>query len=102
MCAANPGLEHTAAPHGNLFRLATIVDLLRRRVSTDASELDIDDPAGAQLDSRAGVFVGVGAFIKTNPSIEFSLQLPVTVQVAPAQRLLDHHRGGGVETLQRS
>src|SRR5712672_2001014 len=100
MCAANPGFEHTAAPHGNLFRLATIVDLLRRSVSTDASELDIDDSAGAQLDGRAGVFVGVDAFVETNRSIQFSLQLRVTVQVVPAERLLDHHQVVGFETLQ--
>src|SRR5882672_10515621 len=76
------------------------MDLLRRSVSADAAELDIDDPAGAQLDGRAGVFVDVDAFVETNRSIQFSLQLRVTVQVVPAERLLDHHQVVGFETLQ--
>src|SRR5260370_28627569 len=80
--------------------MGTVVDLLRRTVSTDASELDIDDSAGAQLDGRAGVLIGVDALVETNRSIQFSLQLGVTVEVVPAERLLDHHEVVGFETLQ--
>src|SRR6266852_9115919 len=100
MHAADSGLEHADAPDWNLLRLAQVVDAPRRGVAADAAELDVDDPAGAQLDGRAGVLVGVDAFIEANRSIEFALQFCVAVEVVPAERLRDNHQVIGLEALQ--
>src|SRR6266404_6999580 len=101
VCASDPGLQHPAAPHRNAVRLAKIMDLLRRRVPADASQLDVDDLAGTQRDRRPRVLQRVNAFVQANRRFEPLLQFHVTVQILPPQRLLDHHQVISIELLQQ-
>src|ERR1700730_2666384 len=100
MRAAYPGFEHPPAPDRNLLRLATIVNLARSSVPAHAAKLDVDNPTGAQFDRRAGMLIGMDAFIETDRGLKFSLKFRVAVEVVPAKRLLDHHEVIGLETLQ--
>src|SRR5579859_1581155 len=95
----NPGLQHPAAPHRHMLRLADVVDLLRYRVPAHASHLDVDDLARSQRDGGLCLLQRVNAFIQANRRLQFFLQRHVTVQIVPAQRLLDHHQMERIELL---
>ena len=61
-------------------------------VSTDPSELDVDNAAGAQL-NRAGCVTGVmNALVETNRSFDLRLQFDVRINVVPVQGLLNHEQ----------
>ena len=47
--APDARFQHSAAPHRHAVRLRERLDLIRLTVSADATELDIDDSARAQL-----------------------------------------------------
>src|ERR1035437_1463660 len=100
MRPANTGFEHASAPNRNLLRLAQVMDTPRRGVSSYAPELDIDNPAGTQFDGRARMLLGVDTFIEADRRVELALQLRVTIQVVPTQRLFNHHEVVCVEPLQ--
>ena len=76
------------------------MDSLRRGVSPDAAELDVDDAAGAELDGCAGMLLRVDAFVEANRSVEPALQFDVAENVIPSERLLDHHQVVGFQPLQ--
>src|SRR6266446_29533 len=98
--APDSGLQHTAAPHGNGIRLAKVVNLLRHRVTANASQLDVNNFAGPQRDGRLRMLQRVNAFIQANRRLQLFLQLHVTVQVVPPERLLDHHQVISLKLLQ--
>src|ERR1019366_3341727 len=100
MRPANPEFEHSAAPDWNLLRFAEVVDAARGRIPSHAPELDIDDAAGAQLDGRPRVLLGMDAFIEANRRVELALQFGMAVQIIPSERLLDHHQVIRIQTFQ--
>ena len=51
---AETGLQHAAAPHGDVLRHAHIVDGACLEVTPDASRLDVHDRARAEGDGRGG------------------------------------------------
>src|SRR5262245_14792930 len=59
MRAPDSGFQHAPAPDRDTAALAKVVDPARRPVATDPAELNIDDPAGAQLNGRGGLFFAV-------------------------------------------
>src|SRR5205814_9262397 len=92
--------EHPAAPDGNAVALAQIVDAPCHGVAADAAKLDVDDFAGAQLDGGARLLFRVNAFIQADRRVQLLLQLHVTVEIVPAERLFDHHQVEAFELLQ--
>ncbi len=89
--AADAGLQHPAAPHRNLTVATQIMDSQGRRETTQTAELNIDNTAGAQSDGGAGLLFTVYAFVEANGRPNSLLQLHMTPDVVPAERLLDHH-----------
>src|SRR5580765_6654970 len=90
--APNPRLQHPAAPHRDTLCLTKIMNLLGHCVSAHAPHLDVDDLARTQLDGRIRLLDRVNALIQANRRLQFLLQRHVTIQIVPAQRLLDHHQ----------
>ena len=84
MGTPDTGLEHSTAPHWNLLRPAKIVNLHRRRVSTHASQLNIDNAAGTQVNRRSRVLYDIDGFhdllgrriMHTLPLLNFRLGIP--------------------------
>ena len=70
---ADPRFKHSAAPYGDSRRLRHIVHAPRLRESTDPSELDIDDAAGAQFDRLLGVVRRADAFVKADGRFQLGL-----------------------------
>src|SRR5207253_2283903 len=97
MRAADAGFQHPPAPNGNAVLLAKIVDAPHHRVAADATELDVDDLAGSELDGGARLLFRVDALVQADRRVQLFLQLDVAVEIVPAERLLDHHQ---VEALQ--
>jgi hypothetical protein len=98
--AADAGFEHAAAPDGDGFFLAEIVNAARGGVAADAAELDIDDLAGADFDGGASVLEIVNAFVEADGSLKVALKFGVGVDVVVAERLLDHDEEEIVELLE--
>src|SRR5215467_15221334 len=80
--------------------LAYIVDTPGFRMPTHAPQLDIDDPAGAQLDGSFGVAGVTDAFVEADCGLDLLLQLGVHVNVVPLQWLLDHEQAEFVQAAQ--
>src|SRR5271156_5978501 len=99
--AADAGFQHAAAPDGNGFLPAEIVNAAGWGVAADAAQFYIDDLAGADFDGGAGMLNIVNAFVKADGRIELALQRGVGVNVVVAQGLLDHDQVKGVELLQQ-
>src|SRR5262249_28844139 len=72
---ADAGFQHAAAPHGDTVIAADIVNGANFFVTADAAELDVDDPASADLDRLTGVLAGMNRFIKTDWRLDVFLQL---------------------------
>src|SRR5438552_4097332 len=90
--AANPGLQHSAAPNRHPVRLAQVVNSPRNRMPADPAHLDIDDPARAQLNRGPRLLFRVNALVEANRRLQFLLEFHMPIQVVPTQRLLDHHQ----------
>src|SRR5579864_6904231 len=98
--APDAGLQHPAAPHRDAVLLADVVNVTRHGESAHTAKLYIDDLARAQFHGRARLLFGMHAFIQANWSFEPLLKLDVTINVIPAERLLDHHQIKTIELLQ--
>ena len=72
----------------------------RGYISSHATQLEVDDAAGAEVDGRARVLLGVNALIKANRCIQFALQFGMAVNIIPSQGLLNHHQVIGFQQLQ--
>src|ERR1700731_1839201 len=101
MRAPHAGSHPPATPDGNTVALAQIVDPPRHGVAADAAKLDVDDLAGAQLDAGACLLFRVNALIQADRRVQLFLQLDVTVDIVPAERLLDHHQVEAFELLEQ-
>src|SRR5271163_1742227 len=62
--AADAGFEHAAAPDGDGFLLAEIVDAAGGGVPANATEFHIDDFAGSDFDGGAGMLDIMDAFVE--------------------------------------
>src|SRR5882724_4413031 len=99
--APDPRLQHPATPHRDALGLAKIVNPLRHGVSAHSPHFDVDDLASAQCDSRLRLLRRMDALIQANRRLQSLLQLDMTVQIIPAQRLLDHHQVISVQLLEQ-
>src|SRR5229473_4625002 len=77
--ASDAGFEHPSAPNRHAALLAEVVNSPRHRVSTDSSELDVDDAARAQFQRFARLFFRVDALVEADRSLQQLLQLDVAV-----------------------
>src|SRR5665213_80291 len=76
------------------------MNLLRGNVAAHATQLYINDAAGAEVQSRARMLFGVDALIEADGGVEFSLKLGMAEDIVPAERLLDHHQVVGFEAFE--
>src|SRR5205807_8583979 len=63
-------------------------------------DLDVDDAAGAALDSGGGIAGVVYAFIETDVGFELLLQFSMKVEIIRPERLLDHQQLEPVDVAQ--
>ena len=99
---ADAELVHPAAPDGHAARIAMIVHALRLEQAAQAADLDIDDPAGAQVESLAGVVGRVDALVQADRRLrDDCLEPGVVDDVVVGQRLLDQEQAEIVECLER-
>jgi hypothetical protein len=68
--------------------------------ATHTLDLDVDDPAGADLDGMLGCRGIFGAFVEANGRREQALQLSVSFEVFSRQRLFDHDQVELVEAAE--
>src|SRR3984957_6689907 len=66
MRAPDSRLQHSAAPNGDGEFTAPFLHSARFGVAADAAELDVDDPAGIQLDGSESVSGVVDAFVEAD------------------------------------
>src|SRR5213595_2067998 len=90
--AADPHLEHSAAPDWYVARYADIVHAFRGRQPADAAGLDVDDLSRADLDRLARVLSGVDRLVEADRSGDLALQRRMIDEVVVRERLLDHRR----------
>src|ERR1051325_4304728 len=64
--AANSGFQHTAAPYGDIVRLAEVVDAACRSEAAYTAEFDVDDATGAKPNGGYGLLFGVNTFVEAN------------------------------------
>src|SRR5436190_4162629 len=74
---ADAALQEPAAPDGRLVGLGHVVDHLRAVGPAHAGLLDVDDPAGAQLEGAACVVVRADRLIEADRRLDLRLQLRV-------------------------
>src|SRR4029453_17614771 len=98
--APDAGLQHPAAPDRHLLRLRERLDLFRFAVAADATELDVDDAARAQLQGVPRAGEADDGFVEADRGVEAALQLGVIDEVARRERLLDHQEAEWVEFLE--
>jgi len=90
--AADPHLQHPAAPDRNVARRTDIVDTLGRREPADSARLYVDHLRCTDLDRLARVLAGVDRFVQADRSCDLALQGRVVDEVVVRERLLDHRR----------
>ncbi len=98
MGAADAALEHAAVPHRNVVLCRQIVQRNRLRVAADASRLDVDDPAGAELDRLGRSANRVERLVEADRRPQPRLQAGVVADVVVVERLFDHHQ---IELVER-
>ena len=81
--------EHPAAPHRDAGRPAMVVDRPGLDDAADPADLDIDDAAGAHLESRPGGRQREDAFIQAERRAHLLLELGMLPEVVRGVRLLD-------------
>src|SRR5580704_12129308 len=99
--AADAGFEHSSTPYGNSGGLSDVMHALGFSKSTDAAELDINDPASLHIDGLFGLVRAPDAFIQADGGFKLGLQLRVIDNLVVSERLLDHHQSEFVQTLEQ-
>ena len=97
---ADAAFQHATVPDGNGVSCGQIVDLDGLGVPADPPWLDVDHPAGSELDGFRGAADGVQRLIQADRRAEAGLQPGMVADVVVVQRLFDHHEIVSVECLQ--
>ena len=98
---ANPKLVHPAAPDRDASRQADIVYALCFEQAADSADLDVDRPAGTQVESLPRVVGRVDALVQADRRLQGSLEGRVVDDIVVGQRLLDQEEVEVVERLER-
>ncbi len=93
------GLEHATAPYRHARIGTAIGDPPGLGVSADATELDVDDSAGADLERLPARLFVDDRFVETYRRRQARLKLRVIDQVTGPQRLFHHQQSELVECL---
>ena len=94
---ADAELVHPAAPDGHAAAVAVVVHPPGLEQAAQAADLDVDDPAGPQVERLAGVVGRVNALVEADRRLELGLEPGVVDDVVVGQRLLDQEQVEGVE-----
>ncbi len=99
--AARPMPNSCIPPHqtGTPRVQAEVVHSLCLAQAPHAADLDVDDPAGAQIEGLAGVISRVNALIKTDRRLQGRLQPGVVDDVVMRQRLFNQEEVEFVKRL---
>src|SRR5690348_520762 len=100
MRAAEAAFQHAAAPDWNIVLPGNVVNSHGFTEATYTPDFDIDDAAGAQLNSGTGITAGVNRLIETDAGLELALQLGMKVKIVMPERLLNHQQAELIELLQ--
>ena len=100
--SSDAGFKHATAPYRYGPCLANIVNSAGRRMPSDSTQFNIDDPAGANFDSSPGLIGIVYALIETDRRLDLSLERHMRKNVIPTQRLFDHHQVKRIKRFQQS
>src|SRR5215469_18359235 len=98
--APDAGFEHASAPDGNVADLADVMNFPGFAEAAQASNLDVDDAAGAAFDRGGGIARAFDRLVKTDGGVQFALQAGVVEDVIVPQRLLDHQQVKLIELAQ--
>ena len=90
-------------PHqtGHASREAEVVHPLRLAQAAHAADLDVDHPAGTQVERLARVVGRVDALVEADRRLQGGLEPGVVDDVVVGQRLLDQEQVEVVERLER-
>src|SRR5439155_276489 len=86
--AANPRLQHAAAPNRNSLFARDLFNLLGLYMPPNSSQLDVDDATSAELDRMRNVVRSLDRLVETNRSSNLPLQHRMIEHVVVSQRLL--------------
>ena len=98
---ADAELVHPAAPDRDPSGVTVVVNPLRLEQAAQPADLDVDHPAGAQVERLAGVVGRVDALVETDWCDQLGLEPGVIDDVVVRQRLFDQEQVEGVELLER-
>src|ERR1051325_1804115 len=97
--AAHARLQHPAAPDGRVTLAADALHTASFRVTADAPELDVNNPARAHLNSMPRILARMNGLVQADGSSDLSLQQRMIEYVVMSERLFDHHQ---IELVQRA
>ncbi len=98
--AADPRLQHPAAPDRHPGRPAQVMDRHRLAQPADAPGLDVDHPARGHLQRLPRVPRREDALIQADRRAEFGLQQAVIPQIVLIERLFDQQQAQVVQRAQ--